>query len=95
ALGFGIVSLIIGLISFNVGSSFVGFPYPFYFSRVFIGLAIVHVVGLIFGIASRTSSSTAKATEPESSILKAGNVIGIIGLILNSILLIADIFLII
>ncbi|MFX1378863.1 MAG: zinc-ribbon domain-containing protein [Promethearchaeota archaeon] len=91
ALGFGIVSLIIGVISFNVGTTFIGYPYPFYFARIFIGLAIVHVVGIIFGIVSRVSSGKAKALEPESSILKAGIALGIIGLIINSILLIADI----
>ncbi len=91
-LGFGIVALIIGLISFNFGSSFISsyyFPY-----RIFSGLAIAHIVGIIFGIVSKVNSSKAKALEPESSILKAGTALGVIGLVINSILLVIAIILI-
>jgi len=94
-LGFGIVSLIIGVITFNIGSTFVTDLF-FYFptGRIFIGLAIVHIVGIIFGILSRVNSGKAKGLEPESTILKAGSVLGIIGIIINSILLVASIVLI-
>jgi len=94
-LGFGIVSLIIGVITFNIGSTFITDLF-FYFptGRIFIGLAIVHVAGIIFGILSRVNSGKAKELEPESTILKAGSVLGIIGLVINSILLVASIVLI-
>jgi len=93
-LGFGIVSLIIGVITFNIGSSFAMYLYYITAQRVFLGLTIVHVVGIIFGIISIVNSGKAKALEPESSILKAGIALGMIGLVINSILMVVAIVLI-
>jgi hypothetical protein len=96
-LGFGIVSLVIGVITLNIGSTFITMPFPYFYfgiSRIFIGLAIVHVAGIIFGILSRVNSEKARELEPETSILKAGRGLGIAGLIINIILLFAAIVLI-
>ncbi|MFX0039662.1 MAG: zinc-ribbon domain-containing protein [Promethearchaeota archaeon] len=96
-LGFGIVSLIIGVITFNIGSTFVTAPFSYYYfpmGRIFIGLAIVHAVGIMFGILSRVNSGKAKGIEPETTSLKAGSALGVVGLVINSILLIAAIVLI-
>lgn len=103
ALGFGIVSLIIGLITMIIGGTVMMissmsmmpyFPYPYLRQNVFIGLTITHVFGIIFGIVSVTSAGRAKVLEPENGYVKAGNALGIIGLIINSILILAAIFLI-
>ncbi|MFX0003030.1 MAG: zinc-ribbon domain-containing protein [Candidatus Hodarchaeota archaeon] len=96
-LGFGVVSLIIGVITFNIGTTFVTGPFLYYYvpvGRIFIGLAIVHVAGIIFGILSRVNSGKAKGLEPETTALKAGSALGIIGLVINSILLVAALVLI-
>jgi hypothetical protein len=96
-LGFGIVSLIIGIITFNIGSTLITTPFPYiYFpmGRIFIGLAIVHIAGIIFGVLSRINSGKAKESEPETTILKAGSGLGIAGLVINSILLVVAIVLI-
>jgi hypothetical protein len=90
ALGFGIVSLIIGLFSLQFGYS-MGFYMP---SRIYTGLAIARVIGIIFGIVSVVNSGKARGVEPETSILKAGNALGIIGLILNAIFLVVALTLI-
>ncbi|MFX1591348.1 MAG: zinc-ribbon domain-containing protein [Promethearchaeota archaeon] len=88
-LGFGIVSLIIALTTFDIGTTILTeLFYYIIMRRVFIGLTVAHVVGLIFGIISRVSGGKAKVLEPESSILKAGNVLGVIGIVFNSILMI-------
>jgi hypothetical protein len=90
-LGFGIVSLVILTVTFNIGSTAVLDPILSYIiplRRVFIGLTIAHVVGIIFGIASRLYYGKAEEMEPLSTILKAGNVIGLIGTIFNAILMI-------
>ncbi|MFW9900691.1 MAG: hypothetical protein ACFFDY_05320 [Candidatus Thorarchaeota archaeon] len=89
-LGFGIVSLVILTITFNIGSTAVLDPiisYIFPLIRVFIGLTIAHVIGIIFGIVSRIYYRKAEEMEPLSSILKAGKIIGIIGIIFNAILM--------
>jgi len=89
-LGFGIVSLVIGVISFNFGSSFVLnsiYLNYIFVRRVFIGLSVVHIVGIIFGIVSKVNGGKAKGLEPESSILKAGSTMGVIGIIINSLLI--------
>jgi len=47
-----------------------------------------------FGILSRVNSGKAKELEPESSILKARSALGVIGLVINSILVVTAIILI-
>jgi DNA-directed RNA polymerase subunit RPC12/RpoP len=89
-LGFGIVSLVIGVISFNIGSPIVLnsiYMNYIFVRRVFIGLSVVHIVGIIFGIVSKVNSRKAKGLEPESSILKAGSTMGVIGIVINSLLM--------
>ncbi|MFX1390376.1 MAG: zinc-ribbon domain-containing protein [Promethearchaeota archaeon] len=88
-LGFGVVGLVIAIISFNIGSTIIMDPYFYYYSfrRLFIGLIVAHIIGLIFGIISRINYGKAEEREPESSILRAGNITSILGLIFNSILL--------
>lgn len=93
SLGFGIASLIIAMTLFNIGSSFIMFPtygYGFYLiSIAFIIFGIMHIVGLIFGIASRINSQQAEKLESINTAMKAGSVLGVIGIILNSILMVA------
>ncbi|MFX0029026.1 MAG: hypothetical protein ACFE8B_07445 [Candidatus Hermodarchaeota archaeon] len=89
-LGFGIVCLAIGVMSFNIGSSLVLDNLYYYIpsSRVFMGLTIAHAIGLIFAIFNRISYIHAKNQEAYSSILKAGNILGILGFMINAILII-------
>jgi len=95
-LGFGIISLIIAVISFNVGSSIIwdNLYYSYPRDGVLIGLIIARVIGILFGIINRFSYNRAISVEPESSILKAGNILGILGILFNSILMLIAIFLI-
>ena len=89
-LGFGIVSVVILTITFNIGSTAVLEPiisYIFSLRRIFIGITIAHVIGIMFGIASRIYYGKAEEMEPLSSILKAGKIIGLIGIILNAVLM--------
>ena len=89
-LGFGIVCLVIGIISFNIGSS-IALDSSYYYipsSKIFMGLTIAHAIGIIFAIFNRISYMNAKKLEAESSILKAGNILGILGFIINTILII-------
>ncbi|MFX1567022.1 MAG: hypothetical protein ACFFCV_01495 [Promethearchaeota archaeon] len=90
SLGFGIVSIVILSITFDIGSTAVLdpiFSYIFLLRRVFIGLIIAHVIGIMFGIASRIFYRKAEEMESLSSILKAGKIIGLIGITFNTILL--------
>ena len=91
SLGFGIVSLVILTITFNIGSTAILdpiFSYIFPLRRLFIGLTIAHVIGIMFGIVSRVFYRKAEEMEPLSTILKVGKILGLIGLIFNAILLI-------
>lgn len=90
-LGFGIVSLILAVITFNMGSSLIMEPSVFYFlsrQNVFISISLAHLVGLMFGIVSRIFSKRAKMSEPSNTAMKAGSTLGSLGLILNIILMI-------
>lgn len=91
-LGFGIASLILAVTTFNIGSSFITIPNYGYFVRfvsiAFIVFGIIHIVGLILGIASKINNQQAKKLEPINNFIKAGNVLGIIGIILNTILMV-------
>ncbi len=96
-LGFGIISLVIATFAFNFGTTILMNPvisYYFLMRRVLIGLTIVNILGIIFGIISKLYSEKAKEMEPESSILKAGNIIGFIGIIFNAILVVIAILMI-
>ena len=95
-LGFGIISLIVAVISFNIGSSIIwdNLYYPYPRDGVLIGLIIARIIGILFGILNRLSYNRAISVEPESSILKAGNILGILGILFNSVLMLIAIFLI-
>jgi hypothetical protein len=95
-LGFGIASLAFAVISFNIGTSLILDDMFNYFrqDRIFMGLTIAHIIGIIFGIINRLSYNRAISMESESSILKAGNILGILGILLNSILMLIAIFMI-
>jgi hypothetical protein len=84
SLAFGIISLIIGVISLQIGTSMSGWYYP----RLYTGLAVARVIGIIFGIVSVVNSNKAAGLEPETGILKAGKGLGIAGLIINAIFLV-------
>jgi hypothetical protein len=97
-LGFSIVALIIGGIGFLVGfvltifSLFIPY-YGFMLFNTLIGWVIVvilHIMGLIFGITSRTNNSRARELEPPNTIEKVGSVFGVLAIILNSILLVVS-----
>ena len=49
-----------------------------------IGIVSFYILGLVFGIVSRTNSSKADA-EPENTMEKIGSVLGILGIIINAI----------
>ena len=95
-LVFGIISLLFAVISFNIGSSILwdSIYSPFPRDRVIIGLTIARIIGILFGIINRLSYNRAISVEPESSILKAGNILGILGILSNSILMLIGIFMI-
>lgn len=44
---------------------------------------IFHILGVIFGVLARSSSKKAKDTEMENGLRKAGNILGLLGLIFN------------
>ncbi|MBY8989629.1 MAG: zinc-ribbon domain-containing protein [Candidatus Lokiarchaeota archaeon] len=95
-LGFGIISLLVAVISFNIGSSIIwdNLYYSYPRDGVLIGLIIARIIGILFGIFNRLSYNRAISVEPESSILKAGNILGILGILFNSVLMLIAIFLI-
>ncbi len=95
-LGFAIASLIVAIttmiVAFNVfiirrvGSLFtLGISVP-----VIIGIVSFYILGLIFGIVSRSNVSRADA-EPENTIAKIGSVFGVFGIILNIVPMVATI----
>ena len=91
SLGFGIVSLILAVTTFNFGSSLVTEPTIFNFlsrQNVFISLGIANLVGIAFGIASRIFNKQAKRSEPLNKAMRAGSTLGVIGLTFNLILMI-------
>lgn len=92
SLVFGIVSIIIAMTTFNAGSSLFMEPYilPLSMRLIIIqSFGILNIVGLVFGIISKIFNTQAKKMESLNKAMKAGNILGIIGLILNSLLAIA------
>ncbi|MFX1480314.1 MAG: zinc-ribbon domain-containing protein [Promethearchaeota archaeon] len=87
-LAFALVSLAIAIFTFgSAGGSGYG-PFSFYIAgaipRIII-VIIAHIVGLVFGIVSRTNSREASMTEPINGVEKAGSVFAIFGIVVNSI----------
>lgn len=91
-LGFGIASLVLGGMAFQYGISYLEFSYieifPRFIPTLFIVLSFFHILGLIFGIISKMSNQQARQLESMNNFIKAGNVLGIIGIILNAILMV-------
>ncbi len=74
------------LISFIIGdiTGFLTFP-AIYLWPFLILLTILTIIGLTFGILSRTYKKRSEEIEPVSGLRKAGSVLGIIGIVFNSI----------
>jgi len=91
-LGFGIASLVLAVTLFDIGFSLVPIPSLDVFIRIvsiaFIVFGIMHIVGVILGIVSKINNQQARKLEPVNNFIKVGNVLGIIGIILNSILMV-------
>jgi len=92
-LGFGVASLVIAYTLYNIGAGYIIEPISnYYFPRlipiVFIVLSIFHSLGLIFGIASKINNQQAREMESMNTFIKVGNVLGIIGIIINTIFLV-------
>jgi hypothetical protein len=92
SLGLGIVSVIIAVTTFNLGTSFFIEPYLFPLSinqilLVFFG--ILNIIGTVFGIISKIFNIKAQKNEDVNVAMKAGNLLGIIGTIFNVLLMIA------
>ena len=91
-LGFGIASLILAVTLFNIGSSLVTILSYDFFVRVvsiaFTVFGIMHILGVILGILSKINNQQARKLESVNNFIKAGNVLGIIGIILNTILMV-------
>jgi hypothetical protein len=97
-LGFGIVSLIIAAMTFNVISSMVMPPFLLpVFGRVilFVSFGIINILGIGFGIISSVFNAQTKRVELKNTAMKAGSMLGSIGLILNLILMIGAFFLVV
>lgn len=91
SLVFGLISLIIMIISLFIGFTLrmMSMMDPYSTTRrIYPGLIVTRVIGIIFGILSITISGNAKGLEPENAILKIGNALGIIGLVTNIIFII-------
>ena len=92
-LGFGVASLVIGYMVYQIGAGYLSTSISdYYFPRliptVFIILSIFHIVGLIFGIASKINNQQAREMESMNKFIKVGNVLGIIGIVINTILIV-------
>lgn len=86
SLGFGIVSFVIALTTFNLGSGLIIEPIIFnYISRqnVFIALGVANSVGIVFGTVSTFFNKQAKNSEAINGAMKAGSTLGILGLTFN------------
>ena len=87
-LAFALISLAIAIFTFS-SSSGTGFsPFSFYsFPGVPLPIVIIiaHIVGLVFGIVAKKSSSEASMTEPINAVEKAGSVFAVFGIVVNSI----------
>lgn len=90
SIGFTIAALYCSFIIFMISRAFIYLPSPLIqpFIRrtiIFSVIAVVYLIGLILANAARSNSKKAKIYESENGIQKAGNTLGIIGTIINSI----------
>jgi hypothetical protein len=91
SLGLGIVSVIIAATTFNFGTSFFMPPYilPLSVRQILIVVfGILNIIGLVFGIISKATNIKAKRIEIRNTAMKAGSMLGIMGIIFNTLLMI-------
>ncbi|MFX0104559.1 MAG: zinc-ribbon domain-containing protein [Candidatus Hodarchaeota archaeon] len=89
-LGFALVSIGIGIITLIAGGALIIYTLIPYFylptvSPTMIGVILMHVAGLIFGILSKVNSGKASRMEPYNNVERAGSVLGIFGIVINAI----------
>ena len=92
-LAFAIVSLAFAGVGYvfggvNIMRFLLPFAYYLGYSIGFLGLivaVILNIIGLVFGILSRTNSSKAGKFEPVNALEKVGSVFAVFGIIMNSI----------
>jgi len=92
SLGLGIISVIIAATTFNFGTSFLIEPFILPLSvrkTIIIAFGILNLVGIVLGIVSIMFRSQAKRSESLNKAMRVGSVLGILGTILNSLLMIA------
>ncbi|NHJ19410.1 MAG: zinc ribbon domain-containing protein [Candidatus Lokiarchaeota archaeon] len=91
SLAFGIVSVIILATTFNLGTSIFIEPYflpaPVRHTLMFV-FGILNALGFVFGVVSKIFNIKARKSEIQSKAIKAGNILGLLGLILNLLLMI-------
>ena len=100
ALGFGIPSVVIGLVALAVGYSgytvartYWMYGIPDHYGLVFWPvLLVVHIIGLTFGIVARKNSGFAANMEPINDVANTGSTFGTIGIIINTILICVVLF---
>ena len=83
-------SIVIGIVSLIIGYNLNRFSYyPSYYSVgrlvAMIIILLLRVGGLIMGVFSKVNSSKAEIFEPYNDVEKAGSILGIFGILINSI----------
>jgi len=95
-LGFGIASIVLAIFDLIFGFSIFLLSILFFdFNRMVIELIIViliHFVGLVFGILSRINSAKAGKSEQVNAVEQVGSVFGVIGIVINAILVVIAFF---
>jgi hypothetical protein len=92
SLAFGIVSVIILATTFNLGTSIFIEPIIVLPASVrhtlMLVFGILNALGFVFGVISKIVNIKAKRSEIQNKAIKVGNILGLIGLILNLLLMI-------
>ncbi|MFX1364611.1 MAG: hypothetical protein ACFFCE_12320 [Promethearchaeota archaeon] len=68
--------------------------FPRFLPAVFIMMCIFNFIGLIFGTTSTMNNQQARELESLNTFIKVGTMLGIIGIILNSILMLISLVMI-
>jgi len=85
ALEFGIISLIFVIMIPNIGFRIASrFDYSGVILISFIAFGILHFIGLILGILSKMNNLKARNFETENKFTKPGSILGLVGIIGNS-----------
>ena len=98
-LAFSIVSLAMVVATLEIGSSLrlfyiLGMPLPLFITGLVINI-IINIMGLMFGIFSRTNGKEAAKSEPDNTVEKIGSIFAIFGIIGHSILLIVGVIILV